>query len=747
MIQILQGTQLQIESKLMQHHLATASIFIYDNAAFPKGWAGFRTLIHALKSTNKTQVATVIANNKALSSFIFPELESEFTEAEKEKYLFYHARFQSRLNVPYDLYKQMAFLLEEFLKNNTETIILPDLTRIDSETLRVFENYYRYFPESTQKMIVGFATDISDVEDADGITWERSEGTVQYFVGSLLMHKTTETILLTDAFETTPSETPSWKTQHIPNDEETLYNSLKPTITAEEAEKAIEMMRRSYARFSFRAAIKIGLRVLEYCKVLNQQQKATVHGLVGSSANFYQFSHHANPPFDAFLAHHLVKGLDGETAPEIRSALLYRITFTYAERMGNLEEALLWGEKTVDSALQNKLDEIAYNYHVAWSYIVRSDVYAHAGKFDKFVADSQKAYAILEKGIANMEEAPNNEYNYWLIDYRLSLFNMSIHQVYTGDELNEYDHSRIWYAKMSDIMKTMPKIMLFDTFHWVDYHRNKYEIANALKACEEGIEDAIELKHGQIYVYLFCAADFSYRMGNSAKAKEFFQSANDYRPMYNDLFMEISMNWFIANCQTRLEEFDEATALYNEELQIADTEEYQIKLYCKLAWIAAKRGNSEQFEAHINKTIDLAVGYGEQNLLLRVVTLAGNCLHELHKTQEAKDAYNQAFSLISSLNEVEQQDQLNHAYLLDLHIGYMIENGYNEKMTAQSLKLVPKALDDLESWWNLPRLLPFVNTFLKNNLTQHDKMLTEGIETFIKAIQQRTDINEAAIAV
>ncbi|KAB8153350.1 hypothetical protein EZY14_008955 [Kordia sp. TARA_039_SRF] len=747
MIQIFQGKQHQIEAKLVQQHRAAAFIYIHDNAAFPKGWAGFRTLIHALKNADATHAKNVIEGDKALASFIFPELENELTTKEHEKYFYYHARFQSRLNVPYDLYKQMAFLLHEFLKNNTKTIVLPELTSIDSETLRVFENYYRYFPNSTQKIIVGFATDISDVEDADGITWERSEGTVQYFVGSLLMHPTTETIELSDIPEASQDVESIWKAQCIPNDEEELYNSLQPSMSGAAAEKAIEMMRRSYARFSFRAGIKIGLRVLEYCSELSQTQKATIHGLIGSSANFYQFSHHANPPFDAFLAHHLTKGLEGETAPEIRSALLYRITFTFAERMGNLEEALKWGDKTVTTALQNDLDEVAYNYHVAWAYIVRSDVYAHAGKFENFVVDSQKAYDILEKGIATLEKQEDNLYNYWLIDYRLSLFNMSIHQVYTGDELNEYDHSRIWYAKMSDIMKTMPKIMLFDTFHWVDYHRNKYEIANALKACEEGIQDAIELKHGQIYVYKFCAADFSYRMGNSAKANEYFQSAKAYRPIYNDLFMEISMNWFIANCYTRLEAYAEAAELYQKELQNTDNEEYKIKLNGQLAWIAAKRGNTELFEENINKTIDLAVAYGEQNLLLKVVTLAGNCLHEMHKTQEAKDAYNQAFSLISSLSEEAQDAQLNQAYLLDLYIGYMVENGYDENMTARALKMIPKALDDLESWWNLPRLLPFATTFLKNNTTQKNTKLTEGIDTFTMAIQQRVDINEAVISV
>jgi len=680
-----------------------------------------------------------------LLSFIFPELEKTLSDKEKEEFLFYTARFQSRLTVPYDLFKELAAVLDRFLKYNESTIIFPDLVYVDSETLRVFENYYRYFPENAQDIIVGFRTDIVDKEDNNGIIWERSTGTVQYFVGSFAIHPTTKLVILSNASTVAGNETGTWKQMNTPNDEEKFYNSLQPGMTTVETKKAIKVMSRSYAGYSHRAVIKMGLRVLDYCDLEDGALKSSIYGLIGSSSNFYQFTHHENPVFDQFLVHNLVKGFENESRPEVRSALLYRITFAYAERMGNTEKALAWAEKTVDNALKNNVDEITYNYHLAWSYIVRADVYAHAEKFEEFVADSKTAYAILEKGIAQLEKNKNNQYNYWLIDYRLSLFNMSIHQIYTGDELNEYDHSRVWYKKMFDIMKVMPKILLFDTFHWVDYHRNKFELAKALEAAQEGIVDAVELKHGQIYVYLFCAADVSYRMGDPYKAKGFFESAKGYRPIYGDLFNDVSLSYVIANCEVRMGAYEKAIALYNDELRAAKSKAYKIKLNAQLAWVAALTNNKERFEENINKTINLAVNYGEKNLLLKVAALAGHGLYKMNYKQEAKEAYDIALSFFNSLNQ--DNKQLNAGYVLDLYTGFMMVNGYDEKMTAEALKQVPKALDDLENWWCLPKLDTFVTLFLDNNTSHSDTVLLEGIATFKKAILQRVDSIETITTV
>ncbi len=120
-------------------------------------------------------------------------------------------------------------------------------------------------------------------------------------------------------------------------------------------------------------------------------------------------------------------------------------------------------------------------------------MYAHRGMLEACEKDAEQAYVLLNDGLAAMEQLGDTSLNYWANDYKLSLFNLAIHQVYTGDEINEPAYSRGWFKRMNRIMELMPRIMRFDTFHWIDYHRNKLALRDALSATESGIEDAIFL--------------------------------------------------------------------------------------------------------------------------------------------------------------------------------------------------------------------------------------------------------------
>src|SRR5690606_19679787 len=157
-------------------------------------------------------------------------------------------------------------------------------------------------------------------------------------------------------------------------DQETLtFDSLTdPELDAGKVLAAIRVMTSSYERYSFRAVMKIGMKVLETQLLTDDALKAAVHGLVGSAASLYQFTHHGNPPFDDFLEAHFRQALRFETRPEIRSALLYRITFTLAERKADPGGALAWAEQAVVEASQNALPELQHDYHLAWALNVRA---------------------------------------------------------------------------------------------------------------------------------------------------------------------------------------------------------------------------------------------------------------------------------------------------------------------------------------------------------------------------------------
>lgn len=716
MIQIYQGTQEQVNHELfkiksqLQH-----AFYLYNDHEFPEGFYGVRTLVNYLKEQfDEHEIQQILHENKAISCFIFPELEQLFSEQERKEYLFYQARFESRLNVPYGLFEMVGRLVSRLIDGHSFSIIIPDITLIDSESLRVFENYYRHHPESKNDLLLGFATDIIDTPDNNGIIWKRSQGDVQYIVGGFCQYSNSEVIDLKNIKPEKGNTGGVENKNRFLSQEEGLYNLLSTggKLDDKQVRQAIELLNAFYGRYSFRAVILTGSKLLSTQTNLDPVLKSYVHGLIGSAANFYQFSHHSNPPFDDYLTFHFEQALLHEDRPEMRTALLYRVTFTYAERKSDLENAAKWAEQFVKEASALTVSKKQRDYHLAWAYNVIGHVYAHTDRFELCARDADKAYTLLNDGIMKMEKEEDPTFNYWLNDYKLSIFNLSIHQVYTGDEINEYEYSRQWYKKMASIMEFMPRIMLFDTFHWVDFHRNKFALHDALRSAEEGIEDAKLYKHGQIYVYTFCAADFNYRIGNASRALALFKKAEEIRPYYNDLLYIYSIPWFTGNCYMKLDLYDEAEAAFTGDLSKKNSPEYNITLRCKLALIAAKKNNKKEFEQRVNIAIDAAIENGEQNLLIKVASTAAYSLHLLKDKTQSVEALEKALEVASSPVE---GSSLNEAYLFEMHFYHLLIHGYEEDVFLNAIRLMRVALNDIETWWHLPQFKNYVMIFEKSN--------------------------------
>ncbi len=748
MIKIYQGTQHQVNQHLLTLKNELAPVFcLYNHKEFPQGFGGMRMLVQYLKDQfSETEVQRILEADAAIASFIFPEMEKTLSESQKKEYLFYHARLESRLNVPYGLFERMAKLIGNLLESYEFAILIPDLRTIDSESLRVFENYYRSYPDSRRELVLGFPTDIVDVVDENGITWARFQGDVQYFIGGFQQYPQSETILLKNNPDATSARV-TWNNYQLVTPEEATYNRISADVplNSEQIREVIGVMDASYHRYSFRAVMLIGEKLLATQSRIDNVLKSYIHGLIGSAANFYQFSHHANPPFDLYMTHHFEEALRYEDRPAIRMALLYRISFTYAERRSEINIALEWAEQFVREAAALTVSQKQRDYHLSWAYNVRGYLYAHLGRIEEFAKDADNAYKLLDNGIKKMEKEEDTTFNYWLQDYKLSIFNLSIHQVYTGDEVNQYEYSKAWHKKMSDIMKFMPRIMLFDTFHWIDFHRNKFTLREALKSAEEGIQDAKFYKHGQIYVYTFCAADFTYRMGKAAEALELFKKAEEIRPYYNDLFYIYSMQWFIGNCYSRMKLYNEAESTYQAELAKSKTSEYRIILRCKLALVAAHKGEQNKVEVHINAAIEDALEYGEQNLLIKVASTAAYCLYAIGETEQAAAALSKAQELAQAPAEAEKS--LNDAYLFEMYLHQLLIESYSEPVFLQALQHLRKALNDIESWWHLPAFKQFVTTFEKSNATRlADAQVIDGLNVFKAAFAERVESMVAEMA-
>ncbi|MCA6361501.1 MAG: hypothetical protein IM638_00550 [Bacteroidetes bacterium] len=742
MIQVIQGAQHQINFFLHEFMQRESNVFVmHTHKEFPSGFYCMRMFTDYLKQRfGEEEVLQQLRADAAMNAFIYPEAASEMNDQDKKAFSSFSARFESRLNVPYGLFERLAALLSKLIGSNTINLIIPDIRMVDSESLRVIESYYRIYSPSSMSLYLGFTTDVIDKEDVNGIIWERYQGDVQFFAGGFLQYENVQHIKLTDG-ETTSV---IWNTYDVVTAEEAIYNQLVSAkhISELPLNEIRAQLHESYARFSFRAVMKTGVALLERPDFTDNAIRAEVHGLVGSAANFYQFTHHANPPFDDYLMYHLEEALKYETRADVRMALFYRICFTCAERRSDMPAAEKWINQFVEEVNTSSLSDVQRNYHLAWAYNVRGHVYAHTGRFEEVERDGEIAYQLLFDGIRKMEAEGETTYNVWLTDYRLSIFNLTIHQVYTGDEENEYAYSRKWHKRMDEIMSFMPRIMLFDTFHWIDYHRNKFDIINALKSAEEGIQDAIELKHGQIYVYTVCAADFNFRLGNIEKALDYFSRAEKLRPVYNDLFYFLSTSWFKACCLAKLGRYAEAEALFTDELKNNPAPDYRIGLISRLAVIEAGKGNRSEFEALINTAIDEAVDLGELNVLLKVALTSCQCLLQLGDNQNGREALEKVNELIQ--NAAHENETLSKTTLLETAVCNLMLNGYQENQVLAALGILKEALNDIESWQYLPVLSRFVEEFEMNkHHSSHENAVAEALEVFHFSFgQQREAISE-----
>jgi tetratricopeptide (TPR) repeat protein len=736
MIQVVQGTQHQINFFLSEIHKQSDVVFVlHTNKTFPSGFYGIRMFIDFLKKTRGDQfIQQLLIANRPIAAFVYPELAKGMNDRERLEYQFFAARIESRLSVAYGLLERLAALISSLAGDENIDLLIPDIRTIDSESLRVIENYYRYHEHKNLNLYLGFTTDIIDDIDADGITWHRYQGDVQFFAGGFLQHENVEHII-PELGELAQAD---WGSPDEITEEEEVYNRIKSATALDDQliSEVFAQINQSYERYSYRAVMKIGLELLSREDFTSPLQRAQMHGWVGSAANYYQFTHHPNPPFDDFLVYHFQESLKHENQPEVRLAVHYRLCFTFAERRDDLVSAEKCTEDFIFEINNSSLSELQKNYHLSWAYNVRGHVYAHTGRFANAAADAEEAYKILYAGMRKIEQEENVEFNVWLKEYQFAVFNLTIHQVYTGDEENEYDYSNFWYKRMDDVMTFIPRILMFDTFHWVDYHRNKLDIVNALKSTEEAIADARKYKHGQIYIYTVCAADFNYRLGNIEKALDYFKRADKLRPIYNDLFYFLNINWFEGVCLMKLGRYEDAEAVFLQELKNNPTVDYRIQLITRLAMIAAIRTNKNEFETLMNTAIDEAVELGELNLLIQVAIASCRCLLEIDDKENASEALLKVIELRDSA--IENNVELSKTVLLDSCIIQLTMNGYSHEIVEQVLTVLPEALNDIESWQHIDELAAFVEEY-QNQLPDSaiESKLKKSLEVFHFVSQQR----------
>ncbi|MFT5822545.1 MAG: tetratricopeptide (TPR) repeat protein [Crocinitomix sp.] len=737
MIKILKGTKKAVINAFIEKQNQDGH-WMYAPTNFPIGWFGIRLIMDQIDAD---KCKRVVSNNKAICSFAIPSLIKELNQKEQNERHLRKAKVYSHMNRPYEMFEAMADVLKELLHGEQRTIFMPDMAPLDFESIQTINTYLRLYADEAPDMVVGFATDLAPSwQDENGIIWERNPLVVQNMVSSFQVNGE-----MIDVFEnendTEQQELTTYS--HLdfalhahPEQECIALLESGIELSGEQTDSIIEVIENSFANYSFRGAIKLGLMLSNYEKKQATDKTNRLYTLIASAAHFLQFSHDGNPPFDAFLENTLKKALEEDKRPDIRCALLYRMAFTLAERKEDFAGGLPFADLAVkESTTLIETAPLMGIYVKSWAHMIRGFIYGFQSKLDAFNDDVTLAIKLVRSQMPQLEKETSTDGMSWKIEYDGGLFSHVNHQIFTAEELGLHDYTTKLFGQTETVMGHVHPINMFDPFHWVDFHRNKYQFKEALVAARRGIIDGKLYANGiYIYIYYFCAGDISYRIGENEDALNFLLDAEKIRPLYNDMFDGYPLNVFIADCQIVLGKLNSAEERLITELNRSNEADIRIKL----ASIYAIRGNEKIATKYMNDAIEIASGKETLMALIEVATAAGKVGQKLSNNDEALEAYEQALEFVAE--GIESYDFMDAAVLTDLFLGLLELKGYDQSLIIKFLKLIPKAVDTPEAWPNFSRAIPFVDQFI----TQRDETSTEIardelLAPFFKFIALRVD--------
>ncbi|XLS27634.1 tetratricopeptide repeat protein [Flavobacteriaceae bacterium M23B6Z8] len=738
-------------------------IWLYDKHEFPFGWKGIQCILLQLKTYMSDEVyESTLQKHKAIVSFAIPSLIDNLSKEEREVWYYYSTKFFTQTNRPIFINQQFAKALYAFLKETDTTLLIPDLSHIDSETLGTLVSMFQQFPDFSQKIIFGIDKNYKVKETKYGISWEQSDVNVQSFINSMQLFEDYEKIEGEEASslldERTEIPTAIDLEKLLSENEELLLLQLLKSKSEEtiktESNQIVKVVRRSFERYSYKACIYLGLAALEFKNCLTEVQKGKLHGLIGSAGHFDQLSHHEHPIFDNFLKKHLLKALDTEKDTEKRCSLLYRLVYTLAERQDDWETSIPYVEQEIKEASSPSLSKQVSRHQLAWAYSIKAHIYVNKAVLDVFNKCIENTFKLLDEQLVALDRhiLENNdsglELQFLKEETLLSYFHFAAHQVFFGDELGMFDYSMKWIEPAKKALSRVPERNRFDVFHWIEYHRSKFELINAFECCKKGIQDAYTQKHTLMYLYQFCAADVCYRMGDYKSAEEYYQQAKTLRPYFHDPFGSISIDLLLADCYLKNNKLEESRKIY-EQYRDKSKGLASVKTETALSRIAALQKRKEDANVLINEAIELAVATGEKNTILFIAVSAGEIAWINGQKSEAAAAFKQSLDFIIEEDGTFPK-QLSGVYALKAVLGYYKTNEYDEKWLKYLLTNINShnILDESDGWILLKDILHYTPDILQNNAALlNDETVVRRLRILVKAGKQRKDGKENALKV
>lgn len=649
MIRVLRAPLSVLRGRLAIPPLPASSVLVEPPGAFPVPWGGARALLGALRRRlGDEAVERAIAPHHALLSLALRRLDGALSPEDRARRARLGAQplgFMSHSRMTAGpLLEAWLAALAPLIAGRIEAVALPNVARIDAETLVVLRHLVQRLPAAERpEILLGYDRAEGPVEPL----WRRSVELVEAQLSALeALPEAVVEDLPGGAAEPGPerARAPA-EAEADPLDdraEERAYEALlRAPVPPGEAIRAevVRAARDAFAAFGFTAALRLGLELLARDEALPAPLAAEVHAIVALSA-YNRRLEGGDPALTALLERHFSAALDAEADPARRSHLYYRLCINAARRAGDLTRGAALAERALEEAGRPDLPASLAAYLEAWARNGRAYVLARQRRLDEAAVECEAAHAMLLCAAELAEGGGAVAPRELLASRVVFLDNLAEIALRSGD----LDRAATWQAALQEAEVGLDSSMRAARYRWVVIRRAQGRVEEALREAEQGLAEARHYLNPVMEDrFALHVGDLRYRIGDAAGAHRAFAAALALRRVIGDPEDVARTEMSCAVAAARAGLLDEAQALLERALdgplcgRRVRRGAARAEVLAALGKLAARRGDAAGSRRRLNEAIAEAAGAGERDALLRVAAATGQASLALGRRAEAPE--------------------------------------------------------------------------------------------------------------
>ncbi len=687
-----------------------------------RSWNGFRGALRSARShLGATRFDAMMDHHAPLVSLLLPNHPLQLSDAARRMARTLRARLTSHLShnwaIRRGIFEAAGVLLADLADETGMPIYVVDMARLDWASAESLRHLCRLRDNALPRIVVGFDPRLAEARlDERGICWSRFPLAIKESVFALRSPPETEVWPLAQyadrlgdrnqSGEGPPAATVEWE-----GDLETLaFRALadEAPLGAEAARTAAAAQMASFRRFGFLSALRIGNSLLERMQesagaskngsLLDAETRAGVHGIVALSAHNRQFHTADNAALAAFIERHLKAAFDLEPRPDRRAAIAYRLAVTTGRRQGRLEDSLGWCDRGRTVLRTATLPATCRAHLDAWISNIRSYALMRDKRLAEAIAESKAGFAAMAAVAADDNAEP-------MARERLATRSLLAHNcALLVGTCGDYGAYTRWRRRGTDIELDQPGAARYEAGYWISWHRWERRIDLALPTAIGGLRSArAEHDVEKIYHLGVEAADLANRLGKIDEADAHYRAAAELRVRLGDPEELTPIALSSVPVLVRAGRLTAARQTLEEHRrgETAPTDDPDVLML--LAWVAAEEGDGAGAEAYADHAIACVVATGNRDAMIRMAAGAAELNLRRGCVDDAVDAARRALALAGVSPEIESPASPR----LRAHL-VVAEHAASESDLAAAIALVPKALEDAETWWRLPRLVALI---------------------------------------